>query len=145
MSLISSLTSVLTPVKTFSPIFLQDGTSVLIPELGIEVYIETAVFADNIHKSFTEYLFKTTDVYGKISIRPRKIGDVIKLRGTNCIKTLKKLFTEKRIPLVKRATVPIIADEKGVLGVYGVGSDARAAPAIGDTIYIIKFKEIQQK
>ena len=82
------------------------------------------------------------DVYGKITIRPRKIGDTLKLRGSNCTKTLKKLFTEKRIPAVYRELQPVIADEKGVLGVYKLGCDVRGLPQVGDTIYNIKFKEM---
>ena len=117
--------------KEFSPIFIQSGDCIKLPELGIEVSMETSVFADNINKSFTEYLFKT--------------GDNIKLRETSCTKTLKKLFTEKRIPLAKRASVPIMADDNGVLGVYKIGCDVRGTPSLGDTIYIIKFKEMPDK
>lgn len=135
-----------TPVITsFAETALRSDECVQIPELQLEISLEETVYTPNIHKSFTEYLFKTADVYGKITIRPRKTGDNIKLRGTGCTKTLKKLFTEKRIPLVKRASVPVIADDNGVLGVYKIGCDVRGTPAIGDTIYIIKFKEMPNK
>ena len=134
-----------TECKTFSPIVLEEENPVVIPEINIEVTLETSVYTDNIHKSFTGYLFKTTDVCGKITIRPRKIGDKLKVRGSSCTKTLKKLFTEKHIPAVYRELQPVIADENGVLGVYGLGCDMRGTPAVGDTIYIIKFKEIPHK
>ena len=127
---------------SFAEIILTEEHSATIPELNLEISLEKSVFTDNIHKSFTEYLFKTTDVYGKITIRPRKIGDKLKLRGTSCTKTLKKLFTEKHIPAVYRESQPVIADELGVLGVYKLGCDERGTPAFGDTIYIIKFKEM---
>ncbi|MBO7742144.1 MAG: tRNA lysidine(34) synthetase TilS [Victivallales bacterium] len=70
------------------------------------------------------------------------MGDKLKLRGTSCTKTLKKLFTEKHIPAVYRESQPVIADELGVLGVYKLGCDERGTPAFGDTIYKIKFKEM---
>lgn len=130
---------------TFNEITLIPGQCTSIPELQLEVTLEETVLRDNIHKSFTEYLFKTMDVYGKITIRPRKIGDTLKLRGSNCTKTLKKLFTEKRIPAVYRELQPVIADEKGVLGVYKLGCDVRGLPQVGDTIYNIKFKEMPHK
>jgi len=130
---------------TFQEITLHSGKSVSIPELKLEVSLEETVFSDNIHKTFTEYLFKTTDVYGKITIRPRKTGDKLKMRGTNCTKTLKKLFTEKHIPAIYRELQPVIADEKGVLGVYKLGCDVRGEPHIGDTIYKVTFKEMPLK
>ena len=134
-----------TDIKTFSPIVLEEGTPAVISELNIEVTLETSVCTDNIHKSFTGYIFKTADVCGKITIRPRKIGDKLKLRGTSCTKTLKKLFTEKHIPSVYRELQPVISDDFGVLGVYGLGCDVRGTPAVGDTIYKIKFKEMPHK
>ena len=121
---------------------MEENTPVVIPELNLEVTLEKAVFTDNIHKSFTEYLFKTTDVYGKISIRPRKTGDSIKLRGTDCTKSVKKLFIEKRIPSTLRKQIPIIADEHGLLGIYRIGCDNRGTPSLGDKIYKIQIKEI---
>ena len=130
---------------TFKEITLVLGEPAVISQLNLEVSLEETIYDNNIHKSFTDYLFKTTDVYGKITIRPRKIGDKLKLRGTSCTKTLKKLFTEKHIPAVYRELQPIIADESGVLGVYGMGCDVRGTPAVGDTIYIIKFKEMPHK
>lgn len=126
----------------FKPIFLKEGESVLIPELNLEVTLEKAAFIDNIHKSFTDYIFKSTDVYGKITIRPKETGDSIKLRSTGCTKTLKKLFVEKHIPAAKRKQIPVIADDHGVLGVYKIGCDIRGEPALGDTIYNIHFKEL---
>lgn len=127
---------------TFNPVFLTEDTPVLIPELNMEVTLKKAVFTDNIHKSFTDYIFKSTDVYGKISIRPKETGDSIKLRGTGCTKTLKKLFVEKHVPAATRNRIPVIADENGVLGVYKIGCDVRGEPTLGDTIYNIHFKEI---
>ena len=131
------------PLHTgLSEVSLTVGESVFIPELNLEVTIEKTVFTDNIHKTFTDYLFKTTDVYGKISIRSRITGDKIKLRKTNCTKSLKKLFIEKCIPAHSRDLVPVISDDRGVLGVYGLGCDVRGTPDLGDTIYIIHFKEL---
>ncbi|MBQ9858216.1 MAG: tRNA lysidine(34) synthetase TilS, partial [Oscillospiraceae bacterium] len=130
---------------TFQETTLILGESIKIPDLQLEISLEETVYTPNIHKSFTEYLFKTADVYGKITIRPRKIGDKLKLRGTRCTKTLKKLFTEKHIPAIYREIQPVIADEMGVLGVYALGCDTRGEPRIGDTIYKIKFKEMPHK
>lgn len=127
---------------SFSEVYLAEGKAAVIPELNLAITLEKCIFTDNIHKSFTDYLFKTTDVYGKISIRSRQAGDKIKLRGSGCTKTLKKLFSEKHIPSHLRSGIPVISDEQGVLGVYKIGCDMRGEPTFGDKIYKINFKEI---
>ena len=43
------------------------------------------------------------------------------------MKSLKKLFTESKIPNELRAKIPVIADEKGVIWVYGLGVSERIA------------------
>ena len=56
---------------------------------------------------------------GKIQIRWREAGDSIRLPGGT--KTLKKLYIDRKIPEHKRLQIPVIADQLGVLGVWGVG------------------------
>lgn len=58
---------------------------------------------------------------GEITIRCRKPGDEITLPGGT--KSLKKLFIDKKIPRHLRLTVPVAADERGVLAVYGFGAN----------------------
>ena len=52
-------------------------------------------------------------------IRNRRPGDKIKLAGSSCTKTLKKLFSEKH--LENRNNIPVLADELGVCWVQGLG------------------------
>ena len=127
---------------SFSGFTIFPGETAEIHELGLRVFCSKEKLSDNIHKTFTVYLFKTTEVYGKITIRPRKSGDRIKTGGLT--KTLKKLFIEKKIPRDKREAVPVIADERGVIGVYGLGQDDRCVPSPGDTVYKIKFEELNK-
>ncbi len=58
---------------------------------------------------------------GKIFVRCRQSGDTIRLHGGT--KSLKKLFIDAKIPVPKRDSVPVIADESGVLGVVGFGGN----------------------
>ena len=60
---------------------------------------------------------------GKMTLRSRLPGDEIRLPGGT--KELKKLFIDRKIPAHQRPLVPVIADEQGVLGVYGMGADER--------------------
>ena len=56
---------------------------------------------------------------GKIVVRSRQAGDALRLPGGT--KSLKKLFIDSKIPAPERNRIPVIADDQGVLGVYGFG------------------------
>jgi len=129
----------------FAQLFPSDGDSVIILGAGLKMSCKSVACSDKIskvNKTFTSFLFKSLDIYGKITVRPRREGDKIKLVGQDGSKTLKKLFIERRIPARKRSFIPIIADSKGVLAVYGIGRSDRAAPEQGDTALEISFEEI---
>jgi len=66
---------------------------------------------------------------GTVVVRSRLSGDAIKLpAGT---KALKKLFIDRKIPVHQRLQIPVIADDAGLVGVYGIGVDqSRAASAL---------------
>ena len=60
-------------------------------------------------------------------MRTRNTGDSIRLKNRGCTKPLTKLYNECRIPESLRSTLPIIADDKGVVWIYGIGVAHRAA------------------
>ena len=64
--------------------------------------------------------FTVTPV-GKMYIRHRIPGDSMRLSGGT--KELKKLFIDRKIPAHKRLQMPVLADDLGVIGVYGIGAN----------------------
>ncbi len=68
------------------------------------------------------------DKIGSCLLRTRQPGDSIRLSKRKCTKTLKQLFTENKIPLQQRASLPILADENGVIWVAGFGVDESRLP-----------------
>ncbi len=58
---------------------------------------------------------------GKIIVRSRQSGDHMRLHGGR--KSLKKIFTDLKIPASRRPFIPVVADDEGVLGVYGIGAN----------------------
>ena len=56
---------------------------------------------------------------GNVVLRSRLPGDEMRLPGGT--KSLKKLFIDKKIPSSQRDRIPVLADEMGVLAVYGLG------------------------
>lgn len=59
--------------------------------------------------------------HGKILVRGRVAGDTIRLNAGT--KPLKKLFIDKKIPASMRDRIPVIADDRGVLGIAGIGAN----------------------
>lgn len=60
-------------------------------------------------------------VRGTVLVRSRKTGDKIRLKGGT--RSLKKLFIDRKIPADLRPSVPVLADDLGVLAVVGIGAD----------------------
>ena len=57
----------------------------------------------------------------KITVRIRQPGDIITLADRHCTKTIKKLFTEKKVPIELREQIPVFADGDKVIFVPGIG------------------------
>ena len=111
---------------TFAEQVLPCPGTVEIGALGLRVVCEPA-----------QSLSAQTDCFavvpkGKMVLRARMSGDEIRLSGGT--KSLKKLFIDKKIPAQRRGEIPVIADEAGVLAVYGFGASkdrlAEALPAV---------------
>ena len=62
-------------------------------------------------------------INGNLILRNRREGDKIKLSKRNVTKTLKKLFIEENVPKEKRELIPVIADDNGVVWVFGFGAN----------------------
>ncbi len=116
-----------------APILLIPGKTVLWEPMHLQV---SCTAADRLCNTQTVF---TVHCAGALTLRSRQPGDEICLSGGS--KSLKKLFIDKKIPALQRSAVPVIADEAGIIGVYGIGADrrrkAQALPAMQ-----IRFEEI---
>lgn len=78
----------------------------------------------------------TVTTQGKIMVRCRHAGDTLRLSGGT--KSLKKLFIDRKIPANLRSQIPVIADDAGVLGLWGIGPNRdRTGPGVE-----IRFEEV---
>lgn len=125
----------------FEPVEIKICGSVLIPELGLKVKCGNC--SEKINSSFNTFLFKTAAICGKISVRPREPGDKIALSGRVGTKSLKNLMIDAKIPRSSRDRIPVLADEAGVIAVYGFGVHRRCAAAgIDSDVIIITLEEM---
>jgi len=121
--------------ETFATVQLEPGIASFLPELGL--WIQAGPDPPENQETFQIFCFKSSDICGKIAVRPRLEGDEMCIFGRNCTKSLKKLMIEKRIPRHQRGRIPVLADEAGVLAALGMGVDRRVAPEDTDsTVYV---------
>ena len=99
-----------------------------LPELGLAV--RTSVV--------TEPGEWTVSPKGEMVVRYRRSGDALTTAGGT--KSLKKRFIDRKIPQFERTAVPVIADEEGVLAVYGFGADVTRQE--GETYVRVEFVQI---
>lgn len=104
-----------------------------LPELGLRLVCMPAERPVNEKECFTVPA-------GELILRSRQSGDEIRLNGGT--KSLKKLFIDRKIPAFCRCRVPVVANEDGVLGVYGLGPDAEKYK--NEPRWLIRFENIER-
>lgn len=77
----------------------------------------------NIYNLLTNQPLKADNISGELYARQRRTGDRIRVRGVN--KSLKKLFTDNKVPAELRDIVPVICDSLGILYVPFTAVDDR--------------------
>ncbi len=94
-------------------------------------------------KKIHELFLNNAIDYDKIAGELRKVGknssDLIKLANSNSTKTVKKLLTEKKVPLKERKNLPVFADDEGIVWCFKVGTADRVK-VDGKTKTVLYFK-----
>lgn len=111
--------------KGFAPVFLEEGSSCHIPELGLTVRCEKTICPEKPGRE-TIYL---SPGWKELTIRPRKEGDRFQMPDRP-EKRLKKLFMEAKIPKEQREQIPVleIGGEIAAVFGFGAGSSYQAMP-----------------
>ncbi len=100
------------------------------PDFTVEIATEDFNFTENsnkIHKLFLNNTLDCDKIVGQLVKRTRREGDSIRLYKRHCTKTLKKLFSEYKIPINLRDSIPVLCDDAGVVWIYGIGVAERCA------------------
>ena len=123
--------TVLKPVSSIKTVILPREGVVDLPEQNLRVFCGATDAVVNTGTAFT------VQPRGEIVLRCRQSGDEIRVSG-GC-KSLKKLFIDRKIPASRRLEIPLVADDGGVLGVYGIGANLdRLGPGVQ-----IRFEKIE--
>lgn len=76
---------------------------------------------------------------GVLTVRSRRSDDIMRLPGGT--RSLKKMYIDRKIPASQRAAVPVLADDRGVLAVFGIGTDIRFHP---DSLPAVRITLIEE-
>ena len=126
------------PVRRVLP-----GEALPLPEAGLSLWAEKAVYAGEIHDLFKTSYLKYEMIGSDLFCTGRMPGDRLRPPGRGCTKTLKALFSEHALPRAARDLTPVIRCASGPLWVYGLALDERALPRPGDPVWKLTFSEIQ--
>lgn len=113
----------------FTPICIPCPGDLTVAELGLRIVCAPAQDIVNEVNTFT------VAPVGTVWLRSRLPGDEMRLPGGT--KSLKKLFIDRKIPASCRASVPVLADDRGVLAVYDIGVNRARIPAALPAVRIV--------
>ncbi len=119
------------------------GVPLPLPEAGLSLLAEKAVYAGEIHDLFKTSYLKCEMIGSGLFCTGRMPGDRLRPLGRGCTKTLRALFSEHGCTRAARDTTPVIRCDSGPLLVYGLALDERAAPVPGDPVWKLTFSELQ--
>ena len=105
----------------FAPVVLAVPGITEIPELGLTVTCREITAPPAPKSTGDHFLVDPGTLSGPILLRPRRPGDRLSRPGGT--KTLKALLIDRKIPAAARDRIPVLADDRGILGVYSIGPD----------------------
>lgn len=98
-----------------------------LPQAGLRLFCEPAEDQLPHRDAFT------VQTCGTVVVRSRMSGDAMRFPGGT--KTLKKWMIDEKIPAAKRSHIPVIADDCGILGVYGAGANLDRISGTGTAMH----------
>ena len=107
-----------------------------------EFSVEIIKITENVNNLLLNNSLDCDKIVGKLLLRTRMSGDSIRLVNRGCTKSLKKLYNECSVPVNIRDTLPVIADDLGVVWIHTIGVAERCA--VGkktNSAYVIGVKE----
>lgn len=115
-----------------------------LPETLLSVPGETCIGGKRFVSEYTTDLEEQPDSVlvcpvGALTVRSRRSGDTMRLPGGT--RSLKKMYIDRKIPASQRAAVPVLADDRGVLAVFGIGTDIRFRP---DSLPAVRITLIEE-
>ena len=107
-----------------------------------EKKIDFTIYERKVYKKLLNDRISCDIIAGDVLFRNRRSGDYFKPFGRNCTKSVKKLFTELKIPSERRNDILMLAQGSEVLWIEGIGiSEKAAVRSINDMFFTIEAGE----
>ena len=107
-----------------------------LPQLGLRITCTLTADRENSRNAFSVVMD------GELMVRARATGDRMRFPGGT--KSLKKWFIDEKIPAAQRMLVPVVADDRGVLGIFGGGANLDRTEGQGKPVHI-RFETIEER
>ena len=132
-------------VQTIPERTLIIGGRTELPECGL--VLNTSIlpkFESEIHSEFKTLTLSCDNIKGDILVSSWHEGDTMRPARRNMTKSLRRLFSEAGYTRAQRALTPVLRDADGVLAVWGLAVDERAAPKFGARCLRIESQIIEK-
>lgn len=111
-----------------------------IPGTGMQIVCTGPKKIEKTENSPTNFLLRYDMINsGSLMVRSRQTGDRIQLSGGS--RSLKRLMIDRKIPASQRTLLPVLADDKGVAAVVGIGADVNRVALPGMNALQIKIEK----
>lgn len=118
--------------------YLKNKDKIVLPngqELWVEEHREYPATKSNFH-----FVLESTAAIFPLTVRNRKQGDKIQLKGMNGSKKIKDIFIDEKIPLYERDSWPIIEDQEGhILWIPGLKKSRFETDDKNQSLYRVLF------
>ncbi len=132
------------PAPPPRPTPVREGARTVYGDTGWSLTCRRTVCPEKNCKNPDTFFLSCAKIEGTPALRPRQAGDSVKLPGRSR-KTLKKLLIEAKIPLARRALLPVLADEAGVLAVACFGPEVSRLAQPGEAALEMIFRNERTK
>ena len=113
-----------TDLKPSELVLCEGGNCTFAGDICLDIFDKSAPNApDIVYTLFKQAFLDYDKIVGEVTLRTRKTGDSVKSKGMT--KSVKRFFTDKKIPLSERDFYPIFCDETGIIWVPGLAVDDR--------------------
>ena len=122
------------------PLVLREGERTRYGETGWWVSCRRTICPEKNFKKPDTFFLSGDKISGTLILRSRRTGDRVKLPGRGT-KTLKKLMIEEKIPSALRESLPVLADDTGVVAAAPFGPDSARLAQPGEPALEIIFQK----
>ena len=120
------------------------GETTAFPELGLRVRAEKCSAAGaEINSPFNSFCLSYEKIMGDIVCTGRRPGDRMHPLGRGVGKSLKALFLEAGMNQAERSRALVFRDDGGILAVFPLALDERAAPAPGEETILLTVEKME--